>query len=383
MPKIEHVFIIGAGFSSYAGLPLTEDFTQALLAVEELGGGPSKVLVPFLRRFVHDAFNHKEEASAKFWPVLEDLFTCVDLAANSGHHLGPQYEPARLRTVRRALIVRIIKMLRQHSGPKYRKKDDWQQLQRFCRGVDVRKTAFISMNWDTVIEETLRTTQGITAIDYGCDAGASQFQKTRVRLRINPGSKEVQVLKMHGSVNWMYCDNCRELLWFPPDQSSKIATCLFSRRDWELVRDTAGGDYERRPSEVSCPCCGARGLGTRLATFSYRKALEFPMFHKSWLAAERLLREASTWIFIGYSLPGADYDFKYLLKRTQLARREAPRLVLITGGGPEAAEYTYRNYQRFFGRDIRKSGSEASCFMSGLKPDAITYLKLIGALRAG
>lgn len=341
--------------------------------------------MPFLKRFIHDAFNHNEGADARFWPELEDLFTCIDLAANSGHYLGPQYEPARLRTVRRALIARIIKMLRQHSKPKHRKEDAWQQLQGFFRRVDVRNTAFISMNWDTVIEQILLVTQGISAVDYGCNARAAEFKNSQVCLRDHLGSQEVQVLKIHGSVNWMYCDNCRELLWFPPEQSSKIATkiatLLFVESDWDLVRQRTGSDYRGRTIKVRCPSCGARALGTRLATFSYRKALEFPMFHETWLAAERLLREASAWIFIGYSLPGADYEFKYLLKRTQLARCKVPKLILITGGKPGQAEQTYHNYQRFFGRHLKKSGVNQSCFMSGLDPHAIAYLREIGALK--
>jgi hypothetical protein len=133
--------------------------------------------------------------------------------------------------------------------------------------------------------------------------------------------------------------------------------------------------------EALCPCCGAQGLGTRLATFSYRKALECPMFHKSWLSAEHLLRNASTWIFIGYSLPGADYEFKYLLKRTQLARNEALRLIVITGGEPEKAKETYRNYQRFFGRRISMSKAKRSYFKSGLETEAIEYLQEIGVLK--
>lgn len=386
-PKAENLFIVGAGFSSYAGLPLTGEFTEALLDVERLSKKrPSRAaLVPFLRHFVHDAFDHGEKAGSQFWPALEDLFTCVDLAANSGHHLGKKYEPARLRTVRRALIVRSIRMLRQRLGRKYRKEDEWQQFERFCRGVDIGKSAFISMNWDTVIEETLRTTQGISEVEYGCDAWPAIFEKSRVQLQNNPGrtqTKVLKVLKMHGSANWMYCDNCRTLLWFPPEQSSKIATRLFTQRDWELVWATIGGDYKDKAVEALCPCCEARGLGTRLATFSYRKALEFPMFHKSWLAAEQLLRDASRWIFIGYSLPGADYEFKYLLKQVQLARHKAPpSLVLITGGESKEAEETSRNYQRFFGRGIKKSGKERSCFMHGLGDDAIGHLQEIGALK--
>jgi hypothetical protein len=44
------------------------------------------------------------------------------------------------------------------------------------------------------------------------------------------------------------------------------------------------------------------------------------MFERSWLSAERLLRQAKKWVFIGYSLPAADYEFKHLLKRVQLSR---------------------------------------------------------------
>ena len=50
------------------------------------------------------------------------------------------------------------------------------------------------------------------------------------------------------------------------------------------------------------------------------------MYDQSWQTAERLLREAKNWIFIGYSLPAADYEFKLLLKRVQLSRKAKPNL---------------------------------------------------------
>ncbi len=91
--------VVGAGFSCHAGLPLTNSFTEAILEAREFGKGPSRILVDFLSRFIHDAFDHSTRASAKRWPELEDLFTCVDLAANSGHYLGSTFSPADLRTV--------------------------------------------------------------------------------------------------------------------------------------------------------------------------------------------------------------------------------------------------------------------------------------------
>jgi len=76
------------------------------------------------------------------------------------------------------------------------------------------------------------------------------------------------------------------------------------------------------------------------------------MFQKSWFSADRLLRSAKRWIFIGYSLPGADYEFKYLLKRVQLSRKVPPEIIIITKGRRSAL--TYSNYQRFFGLVVKQ-----------------------------
>src|SRR5271170_7601286 len=110
---IQTVLIVGAGFSNNAGLPLTSEFTDAILAARQFGPGPSRMIVDFLSEFIHDAFDVPRRAKAEDWPELEDIFTCVDMSANSGHHLGGLFAPADLRTVRRALLSRIVRMLDQ------------------------------------------------------------------------------------------------------------------------------------------------------------------------------------------------------------------------------------------------------------------------------
>src|SRR4051812_23284497 len=100
---LKTVFIVGAGFASYAGMPLQMDFTDALLSGRGEAEGNSGMIVQHLRKFVNRAFDHKTSAGAQFWPELEDIFTCIDLAANSGHNLGPKFSPSALRTIRRGL----------------------------------------------------------------------------------------------------------------------------------------------------------------------------------------------------------------------------------------------------------------------------------------
>ena len=379
MNKVDHLFIVGAGFSHHAGLPLTTDFSEKLLDVSGFQSlGPNNLIVKFLHQFVQDTFNHKAKAAAKFWPHLEDIFTCVDLSANTGHHLGPEYSPSHLRTVRRALIVHIIRMLRHsYTEGKELHSNDWEAVECFFSMVAPRNCAFLCMNWDTVIEEGLnRANTDLTDFDYGCDAIPAQFYKSSIRASSVELRRSVRIVKLHGSANWLYCDVCRNTFWFSPGETLRIAEELFRGSDWDVVEHHIRQRYPHSDAPHECPTCRATGLGTRFATFSYRKALDFPMYERSWLTAERLLREAQTWIFIGYSLPAADYEFKHLMKHVQLSRKPPPALILITGGN--GAKETQRNYQKFFGPQL--GASSAAYFDKGLDIVALNYLKDIGAL---
>lgn len=388
-PKsIKTAYIVGAGFSKYAGLPLTAGFTEAMLAARDYGGGPSKLIVDYVSRFIRETFNHSTKAKADKWPDLEDVFTCVDLAANSGHHLGSTFKPSDLRTVRRTILSRIIRMLDQsYDKGRQKKGPDWFTLDTFFSTLNLSQVGFISMNWDNVVERKLQMRLGGPLIDYNCDALAvaipdlpnqddydtetrylRAFKRYRGIIQIGKElseeqeKKRVPLIKIHGSINWLYCDNCRRLFWCHPDQVPRIANQLITADDLDRMEHVLGKSAAKKQATIAklrqtppvlCFCSDGVALGARIATFSYRKALEFPMFQKSWFAAEELLRDAEEWVFIGYSLPAADFEFKYLLKRTQLSRRTPPLIKLVTGGGTKSSSMTLRNYRRFFGRDIK------------------------------
>ena len=106
------LIVAGAGFSFNAGLPLASNFSKVLLNLNKLRlDGPSANHVRFLRGFVDKVFGEGENIPPEEWPELEDIFTLVDLSANTGHHLGRIYSASDLRVVRRAIIVRMIRMV--------------------------------------------------------------------------------------------------------------------------------------------------------------------------------------------------------------------------------------------------------------------------------
>lgn len=368
MSKRTHVYVVGAGFSKYAGLPLQLDFTEAMLVSRSDKAHPMQPLIAHLGQFIHDAFDHNESAKAKHWPNLEDVFTNIDLAANTGHHLGATHAPSKLRMTRRVLLARMMYMLNErYLEAETNKSEDWKKLDSFFKELAIDRSALISMNWDTVIERRLEKRRQVNNFDYRCGALAAEFPakgNVVVERALADDARQMPVVKIHGSVNWLYCDNCRQLYWFPADDAIRVAMQLITAQEAKKLKVKQPEDCER----WRCLNCSTVPLTTRIATFSFLKALDFPMFERSWLSAERLLRSADKWVFIGYSLPGADYEFKHLLKRVQLSCKKPPEFVVITGGSETDSEYTYLNYQRFFGRDIKK---DANFLRGGLSKEAI------------
>jgi NAD-dependent SIR2 family protein deacetylase len=375
----KNLLIVGAGFSFNAGLPLASKFTPALLNLDKLDlDGPSSALVAFVREFVDKTFGEGRETEPGKWPDLEDIFTLVDLSANTGHHLG-KYSASELRVVRRALIVRMIRMLSQAYVRRHRRPDaTWNILEKFFQYFDANSTAVLSMNWDTVFEQGLARTQNVRGIVYGCDASAIEFDSEKnIRPKhLKPGTQALHLTKPHGSVNWLYCDACREVFWVSPSQTEQVARTLFRKRDWDVVRAITGLRSSKPANKPMCPHCKHDALGTRFATFSYRKALDFPMHAASWKTAERHLKDADNWIFFGYSMPGADFDFKYLLKRVQLSEKIRPRIIVITGGSD--ADQTAARFERFFG----SVDGERIYYKEGLCPKVLKNLQDLGVLRS-
>jgi hypothetical protein len=92
-------------------------------------------------------------------------------------------------------------------------------------------------------------------------------------------------------------------------------------------------------------------VSSHIATFSYRKSFRTHAYSSIWHTAEQILADADHWIFVGYSLPKADYELKHLLKVAQLRmrhmrQREERRIDVVVKG-----ESARGDYEAFFGRD--------------------------------
>jgi len=329
------VLFLGSGFSAVLGIPTTTQVNKRLLC-------PVKSVDRL--QIIEDAIGNK---LAQYWrtvfgweegkrgPSLEDHFTQLDMAANTGHQLGSVYQPKQLRAIRRWSIHRIFTLLKSQES---RSECVTQVLSALDQAFGV---TVVTTNWDTEAESCIY--DGIDAINYGLDV-------------ITDGKRQsppdgTQVLKLHGCVNKGYCDCCKALISFGSQENVVVnQRLLLEPEDFTALGEAEAADILRRDKCFQqirqCLGCGGR-ITARVATFSYRKDLNPHAFYTIWDKAYTSLQLASNWIFVGYSLPEADTEIRHLLKSAQVSRKNVKDLSIdvVLKGDCQAGE----RYERFFG----------------------------------
>jgi SIR2-like domain len=260
----------------------------------------------------------------------------LDLAANTGRNIGPEYPPRKLRAIRRLSIHRVFQILDQ----KFRHSQAIEQLLRSL--LQASELTIVSTNWDIVVENHLRR----MAAPYWY--GLQVENLTGIEMP----SEGMTLLMLHGSANWIYCDSCRRLyVGQSDDGKAALRAGIYLNTDDFRQLSPDNNDVinlvHQIPREAKkCNHCGSR-LGARIATFSYRKEVSIPQFQAVWQKAYCVLRDSDAWLFIGYSLPEADFEFRHLLKSAEkaVAGHAQKNIRVILKGDGEAE----RRFRRFFG----------------------------------
>jgi NAD-dependent SIR2 family protein deacetylase len=335
VPEPQVALILGAGFSCEAGLPSTKTVVKSFLKSPQSDLDPrvEAEISLQLRKFWKYTFNYVGRGAL---PALEDHFTVLDLAANSGRNIGPEYTPRKLRAIRRLSIHRVFQILDlnyEHSAVIQ------SLLSRLLRA----PLSVISTNWDIVVENHLNEMR--VPYSYGLPVETLAGEEA--------GDEGVPLLMLHGSANWIYCDSCRRLyVGHSSDGKAALRALIYITRDDFRQLCPEKEDVINLVADMprqlkTCKHCENR-LGARIATFSYRKEVSIAQFQAVWQTAFAALRDSSTWLFVGYSLPEADFEFRHLLKSAEKAVLDHHRqrsIQVILKGDRQAGT----RFKRFFG----------------------------------
>jgi hypothetical protein len=327
------VLVLGAGATKACKGPLTNEILFEADKVSE--NFERKDYVDLVDSCLKDVFRLPEKIRRKtstLYPGLPLLMSLIDTAIDRGQPLW-NYDAAKLRNVRAAIEYIIFAVLEHNlrSVPMFHR----QAIDKLFPGR--AEPRIISLNYDIIIDNTLAV-RSEQLPDYGCDIQTEAYRN---------GRKFGKLLKLHGSLNWLYCPNCHYLdVAFSESGRtfSKALQMLFPPQALEEKYKTGG----------KCPNCET-DMRSVMITPTQKKDYRNPHIAQVWYRAEEMLRSADSVVFIGYSMPTDDVEVVYLLKRG-LANLPAEKITVVefdTQNRSVDRHEVGQRYQSIFGPGIQ------------------------------
>jgi len=123
----------------------------------------------------------------------------------------------------------------------------------------------------------------------------------------------VQLIKMHGSINWAYCDSCQDV------------------REFDLLdlKDAYEKDKISYPVMGICKNCGGLRRPLLVPPLSF-KFLMFPNLIDIWNSARQSIEEADYLIIVGYSFSEADTYITKIISRSMSMNNNQKMIIINT-----------------------------------------------------
>lgn len=315
-PKRDVLFVFGAGASISDGGPLQKDLLpQILNEIYE-----DSELASLVKAFIQENF----DTESRNTPSLESVFGYLDYFISKKESLKGGYTTLKLIGIKEALI-RLIH--HQISVSKIRKGIYKKFLE--CLDSHNKNVSIITMNYDTLLDESFDFLYPSKAlIDYCINfMNYEEYDKIDafnwwdnprqpVTIWDNQIPSPIKIIKIHGSLNWKYCNCCNQVLLTPWDTKIDLVAQGFKGR--------IGASCEN-PEEIvfdlKCPNDDTP-FDTFIVPPSHIKDLNHPAISKLFDEAAIEIRKTKKIVFVGYSFPEADVHIKALFKKNILDETE-------------------------------------------------------------
>lgn len=319
---------LGAGASKSDGAPLQKELFKAYMeSIERPPGRNSNYIIPqdktktdlleFFSSYFGIDLEYPDRTS--LFPTFEEALGILEV---EGEYSGRE----RVRRYKEAIIASMALAI-EHQLEEKRNQKDYRVIDSYHKKLveslcenDTYKVDFLSTNYDLLIDNAL----------------LSQHQN--INYAFDDSGFGINLLKLHGSLNWLYCPHCRAI---QTKEASDISVKnLLDFRDQE------------------CEKCGSEKTSVIIPPTYFKNFIQYGNnIINVWSKAYRIINQADQIIFCGYSFPHADIHIKTLLKKAEQNRRRHPLLVSVFNGykgkSPLEIQKEKRRYQRFIKQDTR------------------------------
>ncbi len=301
---IADVILLGAGASKSEGAPLQKELFKSFF--DYIRVNPSwhskdyakevTTIKDFFYNFWGIRINDTSLNDEDF-PTFEECLGVLDTALARNQSFRDNDKQA-IRNIRNSLVFLIAKILDEKLGPGQFHRRLIDRLHNQSR---LRQTAFISLNYDILIDNALIAQYPEHHLDYRIEF--VNYEREYDFLKPDP-DRAVSLIKIHGSLNWLYCPTCGAL-----ERKEHKATTAF---------------YKPEP----CSDCHTY-MEPIIIPPSFYKEFSNPFTQQILYAADLAFRRANRVFICGYSFPDADLHVKYLLKRAEQYQGKTPEIIVI------------------------------------------------------
>ncbi|MFN7919294.1 MAG: hypothetical protein U0Q16_04310 [Bryobacteraceae bacterium] len=346
------VVVFGAGATKDCGGPLTDEILlhglQGFRSVPRPHAYEREDFFGTVEHFLTESFHlppYREKLEKHHFPSLPLLLSLIDTAIDRGQPLGGR-SPEQLREVRGAIEYLMFAVLQEHLRGLPANNSYGRFLVALARRFDIAPRV-ITLNYDLIADGVLfdmavqaSKRGGLHRLpDYDCEIATEAYAK-------RPHDYGL-LLKLHGSLNWLYCPDCQRLDIGLSAEGSRLQTRKVLD---DLYREV---NLHDRYSCRGAPCvrCGT-DVRPVLITPTHRKDYRNPHIARVWYRAEQVLREATDVFLIGYSLPADDVEVIYLLKRGLAGSKAKITVVQYDPGKKLTESEVGQRYRSLFGDRI-------------------------------
>lgn len=315
--KKKDVFILGAGFSKAAGAPLQADILREILNfdIQSLYGKEKEIFennIIKIKKLLSEIMLI-DISDTENLIDLEDIYTPLDscILNNNAFRNVSLDNVAKYRGALDTLISFYMKKSLDNGN--LNNDFIFKFTDYIIKEKENREDDFISIittNWDILLDNSFyrsinrSSKKGVIDYCYYTTPYRTTDHFMPGLLAKGKGCFNVKILKLHGSLNWLFCPRC-ERLYTTFDKKISIdeylikPKCRICDRNFKNPHSSDGGAH----------------LVNRLLMPTYIKDLNNVQIKLIWQNAGVELSEAERLIFIGYSFPTADFELRQLLSR--------------------------------------------------------------------
>lgn len=226
---------------------------------------------------------------------LEDIFTLFDksiiMKENTVNYTYIEIDKLQ-HAILRLFTYYFSNKVNKHN---YKHSDYLEMIEYVKKNSD--RISIVTTNWDVLLEEYFTRNE----VDYDYKFNSAYVVKNDGKIYREIDGREIPYLKIHGSINWFRCLKCGTLQVHGANVCGKY-----------LFEDDV---------KEQCSKCGQVAsvekvqIKPEIITPTMLKSINSQLYNNLWQNVAYELQQAEKIIFCGYSLPIADYEFRYLLKQ--------------------------------------------------------------------